>query len=81
MHDTIVEGARQSWRAVGEPDRFVIHQDDLSQPGSHNTMTARSLLSYSSIRIKVMTDLLVDGAYVNPHALPHSSSFLPPLVR
>jgi hypothetical protein len=69
MHDTIVEGARQSWRTAGEPDRFVIQEHDLTQPGSHNSQTSRSLLSYSNIRIKIMTDLLVDGAYVSPRSL------------
>jgi hypothetical protein len=75
MHDTIVEGARQSWRTAGEPDRFVIQEHDLTQPGSHNSQTSRSLLSYSNIRIKIMTDLLVDGAYVSPRSLAVSRKF------
>ncbi len=64
MHDHIVSSTRQAWKARGLHDHFEAH--DLhtvtAMPRDHH---ARTLSTYSPIRIKVMTDLLENGAYVN----------------
>jgi hypothetical protein len=67
IHDTIKDRARKHWDDAGVPNRFVLHEEDLTFPGSHTTMAARSLQSYSNIRITIKTDLLADGAYVMQH--------------
>jgi hypothetical protein len=62
IHDSIKDRARKHWEAAGVPDQFLLREQDLSVPGSHTVMTARSLQSYSNIRITIKTDLLADGA-------------------